>query len=162
MSNLLYEINDAVTGLTESLISGEIDEQAYVDTIESLGAENAIEDVIKSIRNYEAEAEEIKIEKMNLYAKQKYVESAAEKLRKMIIKYMSLTKQPKLKAGIFNVTKGSNQSVELLYDDIENYPEEYLVAQKPKLDRRKLLADLKDGTVVDGALIKQTECIKIK
>lgn len=162
MNNLLYEINSAILQLTESLTEGDIDEQAYADTIESLGAENAIEDVVKSIKNLEAEAEAIKAEKDSLDCKQKQAEATATKLKKILLQHMELTNSPKLKAGMFNISQGSTQSVELLYDDIENYPEEYLIAQKPKLDKRKLLSDLKEGEIVDGAIIKTTKYIKIK
>lgn len=162
MNNLLYEINSAILQLTESLTEGEIDEQAYADTIESLGAENAVEDVVKSIKNLEAEAEALKAEKDSLDYKQKQAEATATKLKKILLTHMELTNSPKLKAGMFNISQGSTQSVELLYEDIENYPEEYLVAQKPNLDKRKLLSDLKDGEIVDGAIIKTTKYIKIK
>lgn len=162
MNNLLYEINSAILTLTESLTEGEIDEQVYTDTIESLGADNAIEDVVKSIKNLEAEAEAIKTEKDSLDIKQKQAEATAAKLKKILLNHMEITKSPKLKAGVFSISQGSTQSVELLYDDIENYPEEYLVSQKPKLDKRKLLSDLKDGEVVDGAIIKTTKYIRIK
>ena len=57
MNNLLYEINEAILSLTEMLKNGEIDEQAYIDTVEGMGAENAIEDIVKSILNLEAEVE---------------------------------------------------------------------------------------------------------
>ena len=51
-----------------------------------------------------------------LDAKQKRLEKAADNLRKVVIGYMEVSKQPKLKAGIYSVTKGSTQGVELLYD----------------------------------------------
>lgn len=162
MNNTLYEISAAIAQLTEQLADEEIDNQTYLDTIESLGADEAVEQVVKSILNIDAEAEAVKTEKMMLDAKQKRLEKTADNLRKVVIGYMEVSKQPKLKAGIYSVTKGSTQGVELLYDDIENYPEEYLVDQKPKLDKRKLLADLKAGEIVDGAIIKQTDYIKIK
>lgn len=162
MSNLLYEINEAIESLTDSLVNDEIDEQTYIDTIESLGAEAAVEDIVKSIMNADAEAEAIKIQKMMLDGKLKHAETKVDRLKQILMRYMALTNMGKLKAGIFSVTKGSAQSVELLYDNIENYPEEYLIAQKPKLDKRTLLKDLKDGKQVDGALIKQTEYVKIK
>lgn len=162
MSSYLYDINGAILELTEALENGEIDQQAYLDTVESLGAENAILDVVKHIRNLEAEAEEIKIEKMHLDSKQRRAESTVDKLRKILLEYMSLTNVDKMTAGVFNVTKGSTTGVELLYEDIENYPQEYLIEQKPKLDKRRLLTDLKNGCIVDGALLKNTEYIKIK
>jgi hypothetical protein len=162
MNNLLYEINSAIAQLTESLADGEIDEQAYADTIESLGASEAIEDIVKSIRNLEAEAEQLNVEKMLIDSKKKRAEETASSLKKVLINYMALTKSDKVEAGVFKITKGSTQSVELLYEDIENYPEEYLVEQKPKLDKRKLLSDLKEGCIIDGAIIKTTDYIKIK
>lgn len=161
MNNLLYEINDSILALTESLNNGEIDQQAYIDTIENLGAENAVENVVKSILNYEAEVEAVKKEKWALDDKQKQAEKAAANLRSVLVQYMTSTNTRKVKAGIFNVSKGSTQGVELMYDDVENYPEAYLIEQKPKLDKRKLLADLKNGEKVDGAVLKSTDYVKI-
>ena len=162
MNNLLYEINEAILSLTEMLKNGEIDEQAYIDTVEGMGAENAIEDIVKSILNLEAEVEAVKKAKWELDNKQKTAENSAEKLRKVLTQYMSIANSDKVKAGIFSISKGSAQSVELLYDDVENYPDKYLIEQKPKLDKRKLLADLKNGEAVDGAVLKQTDFVKIK
>ena len=161
MNNLLYEINDSILALTESLNNGEIDQQAYIDTIENLGAENAVENVVKSILNYEAEVEAVKKEKWTLDDKQKQAEKAAANLRSVLVQYMASTNTSKVKAGIFNVSKGSTQGVELMYDDVEHYPEAYLIEQKPKLDKRKLLADLKNGEKVDGAVLKSTDYVKI-
>lgn len=161
-NELLYHINEAIAMLTESLEAGEIDQQAYIDTVENLGGENAIEDVVKSILNLEAEAEAIKAAKMELDSKQKRAEASAEALRQIVTKFMELTNAPKLNAGIFKVTRGSTASVDLMYEDMTNYPDMYLIPQKPKLDRRKLLADLKNGKQIDGAVLKSTNYIKIK
>lgn len=161
-NDLLYHINEAIAALTESLEAGEIDQQAYIDTVENLGGENAIEDVVKSILNLEAEAEAVKAAKIALDSKQKRAEAAADSLRQIVVKFMDLTNAPKLNAGIFKVTKGSTASVDLLYEDMENYPAEYLIPQKPRLDKRKLLADMKNGAQVDGAVLKTTNFIKIK
>lgn len=162
MNNLLYDINAQIAQLTESLSEGEIDQQTYLDTIEAMGAEEAVEQIVRSIMNLEAEAEAVRIEKMSLDGKQKHLEQAADNLRKILTLHMELVNQPQLQAGIFSVTKGSTQSVELLYEDVTNYPADYLISQKPKLDKRKLLKDLKDGKMVDGAVLKQTDYIKIK
>lgn len=157
----LYQVNEAIMTLSEALADGDIDEATYLDTIENMGAENAIEDVVKSIRNLEAEAEAVKLERMHLDGKIKRAETQAEALRKVLVKYMQLTNASQLKAGIFKVSTGSTISLDLLDDNIEGYPDEYLIPQQPKLDKRKMLADLKNGATVDGALLKATKYIKI-
>ena len=52
---MLYEITQTVKELSELLSEGDIDEQAYKDTLDNLGAEIAVDDVVKAIRNKEAE-----------------------------------------------------------------------------------------------------------
>lgn len=162
MMNNLYEINGAIMQLTESFADGEIDEQAYLDTIESMGADTAVEDVVKSILNLESQAEAIKLEENRLVTKRRTAERTADRLREILGQYMDITNETKIKAGVFSVSRGSTMSVELMNDDVESYPEKYLVQQKPKLDKRQMLADLKNGESIDGAVIRVTSHIKIK
>ena len=100
----LYEINGAVAQLAEMLESGEIDETVYNDTIESLGAEIAVEDVVKAIRNKQAEAEAIKAEADKLTDKRRRAEAAAEGLKNILLTYLTATQQKKVSAGVFAIS----------------------------------------------------------
>lgn len=156
----LYEISGAIQQLTEMLSEGDIDEAIYNDTLESLGANNAIEDVIKAIRNYQAEAEALKAEADKLTAKRKAAEHTADKLKFMLMDYMSRTEQKSLSAGLFKVSKGSTKAVSI-YDE-KALPGIYLVEQPPKPDKAAMLQALKSGEEIPGAELTTNEHIKIK
>lgn len=158
----LYEINGQIAQLAEMLSDGDIDQQIYDDTVSSLGAVSEIEELVKAIRNKEAEAEMFKAEKDRLAEKQKSAETAVERMKSMLTDYMKLTNDKSITAGLFKITLGQTQSVDLLYDDWKNFPEEYLINQQPKLDKRKMLSDMKAGTAIDGAVLKTTNFVKIK
>lgn len=156
----LYEISGAIQQLTEMLSEGDIDEAIYNDTLESLGANNAIEDVIKAIRNYQAEAEALKAETDKLTAKRKAAEHTADKLKSMLMDYMSRTEQKSLSAGLFKVSKGITKAVSI-YDE-KALPGIYLVEQPPKPDKAAMLQALKSGEEIPGAELITNEHIKIK
>ena len=158
----LYEINGQIAQLAEMLAEGEIDQQIYQDTIASLGAESQIEQLVKAIRNAEAEAAMYKEEKDRFAEKQKSAETACERMKKLLIDYMVVTESKSINTGLFKVNIGQTQSVELMYDDINNYSDAYIIEQPPKLDKRKMLSDMKAGITVDGASLKTTNFVKIK
>jgi hypothetical protein len=156
----LYEINGSILQLAEMLESGEIDETVYNDTIESLGAEIAVEDVVKAIRNKQAEAEAIKVEADKLTDKRRRAEAAAEGLKKILLTYLTATQQKKVSAGVFSISRGASKSVEIL--DETAIPESYLIAQPPKVDKKAILAKLKEGEAIEGAQLKESEYVTIK
>ena len=158
----LYEINGAIAQLAEMLTDGDIDQQTYEDTVSSLGAVSEIEELVKAIRNKEAEVEMFKAEKDRLAERQKSAEAACERMKAILTDYMKVSNSKSVNTGLFKITLGQTQSVDLLYEDTEFYPEEYLIEQKPKLDKRKMLAALKAGDTIDGAALHTTEYVKIK
>jgi multidrug resistance efflux pump len=156
----LYEVSGAIKQLAEMLSEGEIDQQTYNDTISSLGAENAIEDVIKAIRNYQSEAEALKAEADKLTAKRKTAEATADRLKAMVMGYMKSTEQSSVTAGVFKVSRGSTKAVNI-YDE-KALPGIYLVEQPPKPDKAAMLQALKLGEEIPGAELTTNEHIKIK
>lgn len=156
----LYEINGSILQLTEMLESGEIDETVYNDTIESLGAEIAVEDVVKAIRNKQAEAEAIKAEADKLTEKRWRAEAAAEGLKNILLTYLTATQRKKVSAGVFTIRRNASKSVEIL--DETALPESYLIAQPPKVDKKAILAKLKEGEAIEGTQLKESEYVTIK
>lgn len=156
----LYEINGSILQLAEMLESGEIDETVYNDTIESLGAEIAVEDVVKAIRNKQAEAEAIKAEADKLTDKRRRTEAAADGLKNILLTYLTATQQKKVNTGVFTISRGTSKSVEILNETV--IPETYLIAQPPKIDKKSILAKLKEGEVIEGAQLKESEYVTIK
>ena len=156
----LYQITQSTQQLLEMLSEGEIPEDVYKDTVDSLGAENAIDDVVKAIRNKQAEAEAFKAEADRLTEKNQAAEKAVDSMKKLILDYMRATDQKKTGTGLFTVSRRSSKSCELT--DETKIPEQYLIPQPAKIDKKAILAELKEGKEIAGARLKESESIMIK
>jgi len=156
----LYEINGKIAQLSEMLSEGEIDEEIYNDTLENLGGAVAVEEVLKAIRNKQAEAELFEAEADKFTEKKKKAEKAVDSLKKMLLTYLNNTGQNKLKTGLFCVSKGSSKSASITDESL--IPAEYLIEQPAKIDKKAILAALKAGDSIQGAEIKESEYITIK
>ena len=156
----LYEINGQIAQLAEMLESGEIDETAYNDTVEALGAEIAVDDVVKAIRNKAADVEAYKGEADRLTDKKRRAEAAVDGLKALLLRYLQITEQKSVKTSLFSVSKGCSKSADIT--DETAIPAEYLIPQPPKVDKKAILADLKEGKQITGAELKESEHITIK
>lgn len=156
----LYEINGQIAQLAEMLESGEIDQQAYDDTVEALGADIAVDDVVKAIRNKSAEAEAFKAEADRLTEKRKRAEAAVDGLKNVLVTYLNATGQKNCKTELFSISKGTSKSVAIV--DETAIPATYLIPQPAKLDKKAILAKLKAGEQVQGATLEVSEFVTIK
>lgn len=156
----LYQITQSTQQLLEMLSEGEIPEDVYKDTVDSLGAENAIDDVVKAIRNKQAEVEAFKAEADRLTEKKQAAEKAIDSMKKLILDYMRATDQKKTGTGLFTVSRRSSKSCELT--DETKIPEQYLIPQPAKINKKAILAELKEGKEIAGARLKENESIMIK
>ena len=156
----LYEINGQIAQLAEMLESGEIDTTAYNDTVEALGAEIALDDVVKAIRNKQADVEAYKGEADRLTDKKRRAEAAVDGLKALLLRYMQITEQKSVKTSLFTASKGVSKSADIT--DETALPAEYLIPQPPKVDKKAILAALKEGKQITGAELKESEHITIK
>jgi cell division septum initiation protein DivIVA len=156
----LYQITQSTQQLLEMLSEGEIPEDVYKDTVESLGAENAIDDVVKAIRNKQADVEMFKAEADKFDEKAAAAQKSVDSMKKLILDYMKATDQKKTGTGLFTVSRRSSKSCELI--DEAKIPEQYLIPQPAKIDKKAILAELKEGKEIAGARLKESESIMIK
>ena len=156
----LYEINGKIAQLSEMLSEGEIDEEIYQDTLENLGGAVAVEEVLKAIRNKQAEAELFEAEADKFTEKKKKAEKAVDSLKKMLLTYLNNTGKKKEQTTLFTVSKGCSKSANITDESL--IPAEYLIEQPAKVDKKAILAALKAGESIQGAEIKESEYITIK
>lgn len=156
----LYEINGKIAQLSEMLSEGEIDEEIYNDTLENLGGAVAVEEVIKALRNKQAEAELFEEEADKFTEKKKKAEKAVDSLKKMLLTYLNNTGKKKEQTTLFTVSKGCSKSANITDESL--IPAEYLIEQPAKVDKKAILAALKAGESIQGAEIKESEYITIK
>ena len=156
----LYEINGEIAQLSEMLSEGEIDEEIYNDTLESIGGAVAVEEVIKAIKNKQGEVELFEAEADKFTEKKKKAEKAVDSLKKMLLTYLNNTGKKKEQTTLFTVSKGCSKSANITDESL--IPAEYLIEQPAKVDKKAILAALKAGESIQGAEIKESEFITIK
>lgn len=156
----LYELTNIAVELEEMLMSGNIDETTYNDTIEGLDIETKIENICKIIRNLTAESEMYKAEKDRLAERQKTAENGIKRLKESLLNYMQMTNQSKVKQGVFSVRINKSESVNII--DPLSVPAEYLKFSEPQINKAEIKKAIKSGEVISGAELIENSSIVIR
>ena len=153
----LYEITDAYLSLDEVEKTDEIIK--VLDGIKDEFDKKA-ENTVKVIRNFEADIQALKDEEKRLADKRKSLEKKKEDLKEYLYFNMERLNLRKINAGIFDINIQKNpQSIKIL--DEATIPDKYKIASY-KLDKKTLKDDIKNGVVIEGAQLVQTEGIRIR
>lgn len=126
--------------------------------------EDKLENYAKIIKNFESDIEGLKAEEARLASKRKTLENNIKNMKARMTDAMIATGKTKIKGSLFSFNMQKNTpSVVIDEAYIENIPSEYLIAQEPKIDKKKLSDDLKAGKDLDGvAHLEQTQTIRIR
>lgn len=156
----LYEMTTNAMALYELLISGEIDEQTFNDTLEAMGTEEKLESYCKVIRQLEADAEMLKAEKERIANKQKVAENSIARMKTAIANFMHAQNTDKSSAGIFSVALSTSKAVSIV--DESKIPVRFLVEQAPKIDKAAIRKELLAGEEIEGCELQINEGVRIK
>jgi hypothetical protein len=156
----LYELSSAYQQIQTMIEEGS---EGLEDTLQSLN--DAIEDkavgYAKIIKNLEGQALAIKNEEQRLALRRSSLEANAKRLKKALEESMLDVGKTKIKTELFNFNIQKNPpSIEILNDSV--IPKNYFVPVEPKLDKKAILTDLKEGKAVPGVEIKQSEGLRIR
>ena len=160
----LYELTEDYVTVLEMLEDEDMDEQVIFDTLESIAGE--IEDkadgYAKVIRmlGYQVDALDQEVKRMD--ARKKMLNGRIDRMKHSLENAMLKVGTKKIKTALFSFGIQKNPpSVEITVDD-EHVPDLYRIPQPDKVDRRKILEDLKNGAVFAWAQLKQTESLRIR
>lgn len=158
----LYELTGQFLQLLDMAEEGNLDQQTLNDTLEGLGLE--IEDkadgYAKVIRQLEGYLLAIDGEVDRLSLKKKTIKNNIDVLKRNLEGAMIVTDKKKFKTPLFSFAIQKNApSLDIL--DETKIPWEFYAEQEPKLDRKSLLAFVKENEV-DYASVKQTESLRIR
>ena len=146
----LYEMTQNTARLYEMLMLGEIDEQTFNDTLESIGADEKINSYCIIIRQLKADIEDCKAEKKRFEERIKTFESGQERMKEALEAFMTATGKDKVKTNKFTLYHTTSKSVEIT--DLNAIPDEYI---KPRREddvmKKEITAAIKDGKQVAGA-----------
>lgn len=156
----LYELTEQAIELYDLLQSDDIDEQTFLDTLEAMGANEKVENYCKIIKQFQCDADMYKAEIERVTAKKKSAENAIDRMKTALLNFMKMSGQKKVSAGTFTVSTATSQSVNII--DESKLPQEYLIAQPPKVDKAGIKKAISGGAVIDGAEIIVNEGVRIK
>lgn len=154
MSSKLYELSIQAKELEEHLSNHEMDDedrwQLINDTLESMNGislEKKIENVIRAIKNLEAEAKMFDDEAKRLAEEAKRRKNDASRLKEYMRNELLKLGRDSISAGLFKVTFRNSREVlecDYLPEELPDWASDY-VQVKHSIDRRGLLKHLKEN-----------------
>ena len=152
MSNI-YELTNEFVLLWDLMENGELEDEVLLGAFDVAKEDLAIklEGYCKFIKNLESDIQGLKAEEERLNARRKTMENTVTRCKEAMKIALNTVGEKKIPCGSFVVSvQNSTPSVVLDESYIENIPEEYLVPQEPKVDKKKIKADIDAGKNLDG------------
>lgn len=149
----------------EMFENGDIDQQAFTDTIEQIDIdiEEKIKNCVILMREHEAKLGVIVNEMERLQRMAEKEEEAADWLRGYISRSMEQTNRDKMDLGLFKLTLKQPTKKTEIFDE-SAIPDQYFVVipEMKRVDKASLAAALKLGEVPGASLIDGKRALLIK
>lgn len=159
----LYELTGDYLNLWEMAEDPDVDEEAFFDTLEGIqgSIEEKADGYAKVMEQLKGDSVSLKAEIDRLQARKTAIDNNIDRMKKALEQAMIATGNRKFKTTLFSFNIQKNPaSVEVV--DQAKIASEYWIPQDPKLDKKMILADLKEGKEVAGCELKQTEGLRIR
>ena len=163
MAFKLYELTQQYQEILNLINEYETDDPAILDTLEAI--DDAIDDKLTSaayiIKTLQAESKALKDEEDRLAKRRKVRDNNAARLKEYIQNALEATGRTKIDGGSITLRLQNNPPSVLIRDD-KAIPGHYLIERQPDIDKKGILADLKEGIEVEGAELKQGKSLRIQ
>ena len=162
----LYELNQNFNNLIEVLENTEDEniKELIKKSMDQLTLETneKIENIIKYIKNLEAEAEALEKESKRLNDRKIRTLKKVDNLKGYLKDFTSSLESKKYNTGIFNISIRKNAAAIIIENDFL-VPDEFCKTEIiRKVDKVALKEKLKAGEVIEGVKLQQSESIIIK
>lgn len=126
----------------------------------NIAIEEKSDNYVKMIKNLDADVEAFKNIEKQFNKKRKTAENKIAWLKKNLQASMEQTGRKKVETELFTISIQKNTpSLDITSED--NIGDEYYKIERT-LNKRDLLNDIKEGLIIDGVGIKQTESLRIR
>lgn len=126
----------------------------------NIAIEEKSDNYVKMIKNLDADVEAYKNQEKIFNKKRKTAENKISWLKKNLQASMEQTGRKKVKTELFTISIQKNTpSLDITSED--NIGDEYYKVERT-LNKRDLLNDIKEGLIIDGVGIKQSESLRIR
>ena len=159
MANI-YELTNELSLLWDLMENGELEDEVLIGAFDCAKEDLAdkLEGYCKFIKNLESDISGLKAEEERLNARRKTMENTVSRCKEAMKMALNTAGEKKIACGTFTVSVQNNApSVVLDESYIENIPEEYLVPQEPKIDKKKIKADIDAGKNLEGIAHLETD-----
>ena len=162
----LYQISDQYLADLQKLQELDLDDQTFADTLEGLSGELEVKatNVAMFIKNLESSAEAIKAAEKQMAERRKALEAKAERIRSYLLENMNRTGITKIESPYLAISIRKNPPAVQVTDE-SSIPIQYFdqpPQPAPVLNKNRLKDDLKEGVLVDGAVLTQGQSLTIK
>ncbi len=165
----LYELSGDYAKFSELMEMEELEpemQEALEEALDNLGEdiEIKLENYAKIIKNFESDIAGLKAEEERLNKKRKTLENSIKNMKQRMTEAMIQTGKVDIKGELFKFKVQANPpSVIMDAFRIEDVPKKYLIAQDPKIDKKKLAEDLKAGVELEGvAHLQVSSTVRIR
>lgn len=146
-----------------NLIAEQEDEQILKDTLASIN--DAIEDkadgYVAVIRTLESDNKAIDEEVKRLRQRKTSNQNGMKRLKESLQEVMEKTGKVKFKTALNSYSIANNPpSIEVTNESL--IPKSYWIVQAPKLNKKEMLADIKNGIEIKGAEVIQTRSLRVR
>ena len=159
----LYELTDDYRNLLEMAQNPDIDGQAIKDTLEAIQGdiEEKADGYAKVIKELSADTDKISAEIKRLTDRKNTIQNNIAYMKQSLTSAMTVTGNTKFRTDLFSFNIQKNPPA-LVVDDEKAIPQEYLIPQEPKVDKKAIIDFLKGGNDVPYAHIEQSEGVRIR
>lgn len=165
----LYDLTGEYAQWAEYLEQTELDDDMEAALQEALNniavnIDDKLENYAKIIKNFESDIEGLKAEEARLSAKRKAMENSIKTMKERMMIAMQQTGRLDIKTSLFSFKVQKNPASVVMDEAyIENIPEQFLIQQDPKIDRKAIKAAIEAGFDLEGiAHLERTESIRIR
>lgn len=158
----LYDLTGDFLKVMQMAEDGDIDEQTFSDTLESINAEIEVkaDGYAKIIKMLDGIAKAIKDEEDRLAKRRKAIENKIELLKRNLEKCMTITGKLNFKTLLFSFRIQKNAPA-LKLDDIDIHKVPMKFRKQPEIDKAAVKEALKNGIKLKWARLEQSESIRI-
>jgi len=160
---VLYKLADSYNYVVE--MADELDDGTLKDTLDSIEEvfDDKVENIAKSIKEIEGQADMIKAEKDRLAKREKTMRNNAKSMKLYMQDQMEAIGKRKVQGELLTVAIQKNAPSVRVIDE-RKIPEEYFIPQPSKLDKTQLKTELKNGVEMPegSAELIQTESVRIR
>lgn len=157
----LYELTENYQQVLE--IAEQLDAETLKDTLDSINdeIEMKVESTAFVIKTLDSNITTIDTEIKRLSAMKSAQTNNVKNLKLYIQESMEKVGLDKVKGKMIKVAIQNNPP-SLKLENETLVPKEYFVIQEPKLDKKRLMKDVKEGLEIEGVELQQTRSIRIR